>query len=63
MGELMGQDQDEYEDEVDVDNMTYEELLELGDKIGKVSKGLDTKKMQSLEVKNYHNSNSSEPLE
>ncbi len=59
----MGQDEDEYEDEVDVDNMTYEELLELGDKIGKVSKGLDTKKMQSLEVKNYHNSNPKESLE
>ena len=38
-------DDDQYEDEVDVDNMTYEELLELGEKIGKVSKGLDTKKM------------------
>lgn len=36
--------------------MTYEELLELGDKIGKVSKGLDMKKMSSLEVKKYCNS-------
>lgn len=47
-------DDDDYEDEVDVDNMTYEELLELGEKIGKVSKGLDVKKMQCLEVKKYH---------
>ena len=43
-GELEGdEDEDEYVDEVDVDNMTYEELLELGEKIGKVSKGLDKK--------------------
>ena len=34
--------------------MTYEELLELGERIGKVSKGLDSKKMQCLEVKKYH---------
>lgn len=27
-------------DDVDVDNMSYEQLLELGDKIGKVSKGI-----------------------
>ena len=43
-GELeKDEDQEEYVDEVDVDNMTYEELLELGEKIGKVSKGLDKK--------------------
>ncbi len=63
MGDLMGQDEDEYEDQVDVDNMTYEELLQLGDKIGKVSKGLDTKKMKSLQVKKYHNTNPDEPFE
>jgi hypothetical protein len=28
--ELSDEDDDEYYDEVDVDNMTYEELLELG---------------------------------
>ena len=35
----MEQGEEEY-DEVDVDGMTYEELIELGDRIGKVSKGL-----------------------
>lgn len=32
--------QAEYEHGIDPDHMTYEELLELGDKIGVVSKGL-----------------------
>jgi len=40
----MDQGEEEY-DEVDVDGMTYEELIELGDRIGKVSKGLDKSKM------------------
>jgi hypothetical protein len=56
-------DDDDYEDEVDVDSMTYEELLELGEKIGKVSKGLDLKKMESLSVKKYKNPNPNEPFE
>ena len=54
---MMGLEDDDqesqYYDEVDVDNMTYQELLELGEKIGKVSKGLDLKKMESLKVKKY----------
>lgn len=55
MSELLGDDdEDDYEDEVDVDNMTYEELLELGEKIGKVSKGLDAKKLAELKVRKYH---------
>lgn len=34
------------DDDVDVDEMSYEQLLELGDKIGKVSKGLSEKQFQ-----------------
>ena len=37
------------EDEIDVDDMTYEQLLELGEKIGKVSKGITEKQFLELE--------------
>lgn len=39
--------------EVDVDNMTYEELLELEEKIGSVSKGLTEEQIQKLPKKVY----------
>lgn len=39
--------------ELDVDNMTYEELLELEEKIGSVSKGLSHDQIQKLPTKLY----------
>lgn len=36
------------DDDVDVDEMTYEELLDLGEKIGKVSKGLTEDQFNKL---------------
>jgi hypothetical protein len=36
------------EPEVDVDNMTYEELLELGERIGKVSTGLSEAELDNI---------------
>ena len=37
------------DDDIDVDEMSYEQLLELGDKIGKVSKGLTEKQFDDLD--------------
>ena len=48
--ELGNRFQSEFEDDdVDVDEMSYEQLLELGEKIGKVSKGLSEQQFQKLE--------------
>ena len=45
----IGSGSDFPDDDVDVDEMTYEQLLELGDKIGKVSKGLTEAQFQDLD--------------
>ncbi len=37
--------------DVDIDNMTYEELLELEEKIGSVSKGLSEDQIKKLPIK------------
>ena len=37
------------DDDVDVDEMSYEQLLELGEKIGKVSKGISEEQFKNLE--------------
>lgn len=37
--------------EIDLDNMTYEEMLELEEKMGSVSKGLSTEQIQKLPKK------------
>lgn len=37
--------------EIDLDNMTYEELLELEEKMGSVSKGLTEEQIQKLPKK------------
>lgn len=37
------------DDDVDVDEMSYEQLLELGEKIGKVSKGLTQGQFEKLD--------------
>ena len=39
--------------DVDIDNMTYEELLELEEKMGSVSKGLTEDQIQKLPKKVY----------
>ena len=39
----------------DPDNMSYEQLLELGDRVGKVSKGLSKEKIQNIPVKFWRN--------
>ena len=39
--------------DVDIDNMTYEELLELQEKMGSVSKGLTEDQIQKLPKKVY----------
>lgn len=36
--------------DIDIDNMTYEQLLELEEKMGKVSKGLTEEQYQQLTV-------------
>lgn len=45
----MGSGSDFPDDDVDVDEMNYEQLLELGEKIGKVSKGLSEAQFGELE--------------
>jgi len=39
--------------DIDLDNMTYEELLQLEEKMGTVSKGLTTEQFQKLKKKVY----------
>ena len=39
--------------DIDLDNMTYEELLQLEEKMGTVSKGLTTEQFQKLNKKVY----------
>ena len=40
-------------DDIDVDNMTYEQILELENKIGNVSKGLSTEQKLCLKIEHY----------
>ena len=37
--------------EIDIDNMSYEELLQLEEKIGSVSKGLSEDQLSKLKIK------------
>lgn len=39
--------------DIDPDTMTYEQLLELGDQIGSVSKGLTEEQIKNLKKKVY----------
>lgn len=42
----------------DTDNMTYEQLIELGDRLGKVSKGMTKEQIALLPSKMWKSSNS-----
>lgn len=53
--EEMEEDDDDDDDGIDVDELTYEELIELGDFIGKEKKGLSAKEISScLHSYTYH---------
>ncbi|KAF5184131.1 E3 ubiquitin-protein ligase big brother, partial [Thalictrum thalictroides] len=42
-----------WQDNIDVDNMTYEELLDLGEAVGTQSRGLSQELISSLPVSKY----------
>lgn len=45
--------QDVWEDEIDLDNMTYEELLDLGETVGSESRGLAQEQIHMLPISKY----------